>query len=146
MESELHQSNPSEFNIRRNLLPDLNDFPLQQNIEQDAINVPEYFQLESIPLAQVSNSINNVEATTSEQADTSVRAGTSAEAMEAGTTTQKKRKNRTGQEQIDYRLEQAEIAAEKAAKKAKMKLAKARALAEKNALAFAEKQRRKRLK
>ena len=62
------------------------------------------------------------------------------------TTTPKKRKNRTGQEQIDYRLEQAEIAAEKAAKKAEMKLAKARALAEKNALAFAEKQRRKRLK
>ena len=66
----------------------------------------------------MSNSINNVEATTSEQADTSVRAGTSAEAMEAGTTTQKKRKNRTGQEQIDYRLEQAEIAAEKAEMKA----------------------------
>ena len=44
------------------------------------------------------------------------------------TTNPKQRKNRTVQEQIDYRLEQAEIAAEKAAKKAEMKLAKARAL------------------
>ena len=118
LEGELQEVSPSQHEIQDRMRDDINSLPRPE--PNDIIlqePAPEYFQLESIPSAQLVTADVDVTETTP-------------------ILSTQRRRRRTGQELIDYRLEQAELAAEKTATKAANKLKKAQDLAEKRALAL----------
>ena len=114
---------PSQHTIQRNLFDEFDDATQSPREERIATEEGiEYFQLENIPSAQLE-----------------VQAGTSADAAQAETSETaaptQRRKRRTAQEMIQYRLEQAELTATKSARM----LEKARKTAEEKAKALEEK-------